>query len=228
MPEDRLFNVRMPESRMADAGMVFFQEQGIQSSSIGGGFTFALAHPRWAIETGMVYHPKSFKPERGLKVGEEGSKDYSTVEFEAIRLHLVSLPLHFRYKFVNNGALKLYGLAGGGLHLVAQSDIDVPIKNHFISLSPGENPNENPEYDLPINESKRIREHFLDKSPFSTKSFLSLNAGAGLEYSVTENKTLFFQSALQYQLPNVRFSNNDGKNLRSLSFQAGVRTPLGK
>lgn len=227
MPEDRLFNVRMPESRMADPGIVVFQEQGINSSSIGGGFTFALAHPRWAIETGMIYHPKSFKPERGLKVGEEGSKEYSTVEFEAIRLQLVSIPLNFRYKFYNIGPLKMYGLAGGGLHLVAQSDIDVPIKNHFIFLAPGENPNHNPDYELPISESKRIREHFLDKSPFSTKSFLCLNAGAGLEYSVTENKSLFFQSALQYQLPNVKFSNNNGKNLRSISFQAGVRTPLG-
>ena len=68
---------------------------------------------------------------------------------------------------------------------------------------------------------------FRDGAPFNSKSYFTLNTGAGIEYSLLDNKILFFQSSIQYQVPNLKFSNNNGKHMRSLSMQAGVRTPLG-
>lgn len=112
--------------------------------------------------------------------------------------------------------------------MIAQSDIDVLIKYHFPSLSFGEDPNNDPILSKTIQETRRISEHIRDGAPFSTKNFVTANAGLGFEYAVTSHKSLFIQSAIQYQIPNIEFSNNNGKHLRSVSIQAGVRGPLGK
>jgi hypothetical protein len=219
--------LRMPEDRLFTSGQqIVFPQQGILSHGFGGGFTIGLGHPVWALETGVIYSAKDFQPGRQLIVG--GVFDNGSVEFEAMRMQLISVPLQYRYRFDHEGRMKMYGLLGGGLNLIVQSDIDVLIKYHFPSLSFGANPNSDPDLAETIKETRRISEHIRDGAPFSTKSFLSINGGAGIEYQLTEYKTLFLQGAVMYQIPDLKFSNNNGKHLRSVSLQAGVRTPLGK
>ena len=218
--------LKMPEDRLNSFSTTFvFPLQGITSPGYGGGFTLALGHPRWALETGLVYSAKTFKPGRKLTIGDEFNN--GNVEFEAMRLQLVSVPLQFRYRFEPKGRLKAYAMAGFTMHVIVQSDIDMMVKYHFASLAAGENPNNNPATAQTIHETRRISEDIKDGAPFSTKSFMSANLGLGLEYVLRENKTLFLQSAYQYQIPNLRFSNHNGKHILSLSLQAGVRTPLG-
>jgi hypothetical protein len=216
MPEDRLYN---------NGRQVVFPLQGLTSPGYGAGFTLALAHARWAVETGAIYNAKSFSPGRALTVGV--TADHSNVEFDAMRMQLISVPLQFRYRFEPQGRLKAYALAGFGLHLIAQSDIDVLVKYNFPSLPEGENPNNNPSLARTIRETKRVSDDFREKAPFSNTSYISANLGAGLEYRLTERQTVFLQAAYQYQIPNLRFSNHNGKHLLSVSVQAGVRTPLG-
>lgn len=216
MPEDRLYN---------NGKQVVFPLQGLTSPGYGAGFTLAVSRARWAVETGAIYSSKSFSPGRELTVGV--TADNSNVEFDAMHMQLISVPLQFRYRFEPKGRLKAYALAGFGLHLIAQSDIDVLVKYNFPSLPEGENPNNNPSLARTIRETKRVSEDFREKAPFSTTSYISANLGAGLEYRLTERKTVFLQTAYQYQIPNLRFSNHNGKHLLSVSVQAGVRTPLG-
>lgn len=222
-------HLRMPEDRFLTAGrQIYFPQKGVPTASVGGGFTFSVAYPKWALETGMVYNAKNFRPNRNLIVGGEGGfNDNGSVTFDAMRLQTVSVPLNVRYKFDNKGAFKFYGLAGFGLNLIAQSDIDISIEYSFPSLAPGSDPNKDPSTGPIVRETRRISEHFRDGAPFSTKSYLSANAGWGLEYSVSEHKTLFLQSTLHYQIPNLKFSDLNGRNIRTFSIQAGVRSPLG-
>ena len=218
--------LKMPTDRLYSFGQTtVFPLEGITSPGYGGGFTLAVGHPNWAVETGLVYSAKTFKPNRQLTVGDE--MDHGNVEFEAMRLQLVSVPLQFRYRFEPKGRLKAYALAGFGMHVIVQSDIDIMVKYNFASLAAGEDPNKSPALAQTIRETKRITEDFKDGAPFSTKSFISANLGLGLEYVVRENKMLFLQTAYQYQVPNLRFSNHNGKHILSLSLQAGVRTALG-
>jgi hypothetical protein len=219
--------LKMPEDRLYSSGReIIFPSKGIMSPGYGAGFTIAIGHPIWALETGIIYNAKDFEPGRQLIVG--GAFDNGSVEFEAMKLQLVSLPVQYRYRFDHTGRFKAYGMVGGGFHVIAQSNIDVRIQYHFASLSFGENPNNDPNLAQTIQESRRIREHIRDGAPFSTKSFLSANAGLGMEYMLSEHKTIFLQSVVQYQIPNIAFSNNNGKHLRSVSLQAGIRSPLGK
>ena len=219
--------LKMPEDRLYSSGReIIFPSKGIMSPGYGAGFTIAIGHPIWALETGVIYSAKDFEPGRQLIVG--GAFDNGSVDFEAMRLQVVSLPVQYRYRFDHTGRFKAYGIAGGGFHVIAESDIDVSIKYHFPSLAFGENPNNDPSLAATIQESRRIREHIRDGAPFSTKSFVSVNAGLGIEYMITEHKALFLQTVAQYQIPNITFSNNNGKHLRSVSLQAGIRGPLGK
>ncbi len=219
--------LRMPEDRLYTTGrQIIFPQQGIRSTGYGGGFTIGAAHPRWAVESGLIYSAKTFEPDRKIAIGT--AFDNGIVEFEAMRLQLVTIPLQLRFKFNRNSPLKLYALAGFDLNMIVESDIDVSIKYHFPSLSAGENPNNNPSLANTIAETRRVSEKIRDGAPFSTKSFLSASAGLGLEYSITGNKTFFLQTALQYQIPDIEFSNNNGKYIRSVSIQAGLRTPFGK
>jgi len=219
--------LRMPADHLYSSGReIVFPSKGIMSPGYGAGFTIAIGHPIWALETGVIYSAKDFEPGRQLIVG--GAFDNGSIKFEAMKLQLVSLPVQYRYRFDHKGRLKSYVIAGGGFHVIAQSNTDVQIKYHFASLSFGEDPNSDPNLAETIKESRRIREHIRDGAPFSTKSFVSINAGLGIEYMLTEHKAIFLQTVAQYQIPNIAFSNNNGKHLRSVSLQAGVRGPLGK
>ncbi len=218
--------LRMPEDRLYSAGkQIVFPQQGIISHGYGAGFTIAIGHPLWALETGVIYNAKDFKPGRQLIIG--GAFNNGSVDFEAMRLQMVSVPVHYRYRFLHKSRTKAYALAGFGMHVIAQSDIDVQIRYHFPSLAAGQNPNSDPLLANTIRETRRISEHIRDGAPFSTKSFVSTHAGLGLEYGLTHNKTLFLQGILQYQIPELKFSNNNGKHIRTMSLQMGVRTPLG-
>lgn len=219
--------LKMPEDKLIASGkQITFPQQGLPSYSYGGGFTLALAHHRWALESGLIYNSKTFKPGRKLAVGT--AFDNGVIEFKAMRMQLVTMPVQMRYKIDNKGPFRFYAIAGFDLNLIVQSDVDVSIQYHFPSLSAGENPNNNPGIAQTIKETRRISEHIRDGAPFNTKSFVSATGGLGFEYSFNEHKTLFIQSAVQYQIPNLQFSNNNGKHIRSISIQAGVRTPLGK
>ena len=145
-----------------------------------------------------------------------------------MRLQMVTIPLQMRYKFTRTGPLKFFAFAGFGLNMIVQSDVDVTIKYHFPSLSIGENPNNNPNLANTIKETRRVSEHIRDGAPFSSKSYVTTTTGLGIEYSVAEHKTFFLQAAFQYQIPDLEFSNNNGKHIRSISVQAGVRSPLMK
>jgi len=219
--------LKMPEDHLYSSGReIIFPSKGIMSPGFGAGFTIAIGHPIWALETGVIYSAKDFEPGRQLIVG--GAFDNGSVDFEAMKLQLVSLPMQFRYRFDHKGRLKAYGIGGGGFHVIAESNIDVQVKYHFPSLAFGENPNNDPTLAETIQESRRIQEHIRDGAPFSTKSFVSANVGLGVEYMLTEHKAIFLQSVAQYQIPNIAFSNNNGKHLRSVSLQVGIRGPLGK
>ncbi len=216
MPQDILYTNRK---------QFVFPLQGLPCTGYGAGFTVALVHNRWAVESGVIYNSKTFKPGRSLTVGE--ATDHSKVEFDAMQIQIISAPIQLRYKITPQNRFQWYAIAGVGMHIIAQSDIDVDVNYNFSSLPVGENPNNHPALAKTIRESQRLRDNFRQKAPFSTKSFITANLGLGFEYAVAARKSLFLQSTYQYQIPNLRFSNHNGKQLVSTAIQVGVRTPLG-
>jgi hypothetical protein len=219
-------NLKMPQDILYTNRKQFvFPLQGVPSVGYGAGFTLGVAHEQWAFESGVIYSSKTFRPGRSLTIGK--GSDNSSVVFDAMQIQLISIPIQFRYTMLKQNRFKLYAIAGFGMHIIAQSDIDVDVNYNFNSLPEGENPNNHPALAQTIRESQRLSDNFRHKAPFSTQSFVSANLGLGLEYAIAARKTLFLQTTYQYQIPNLRFSNHNGKQLVSTSIQAGVRTPLG-
>ncbi|HEY3387238.1 MAG TPA: hypothetical protein VGK46_12055, partial [Saprospiraceae bacterium] len=135
--------LKMPEDRLNSNGeQIIFPLEGITSPGFGAGITLAIGHPRWALETGVIYNTKSFRPSRELTIGNEA--DNSKVEYDAMHMQLISVPLQLRYRFDAKGRLKTYAFGGLGLNVIAQSDIDVKVDYNFPSLNEGEDPNNNP------------------------------------------------------------------------------------
>ena len=218
--------LKMPGDRVSIAGkQEVFPLQGLTSAGYGGGFNLAVGNSILFVETGMVYSSKSFSPGRAFTLGE--AEDVSNVELEAIRMQVISVPLQLRYHFERKGRLKAYAIAGFGLHLIAQSDIDLDVDYNFASLEEGEDPNNVPSLARTIRQTQIVSDGFRKKGSFKNHSYISANLGAGLEYALPDRKMIFAQTAYQYQIPNLRFSNHNGNHLLSVSFQAGVRAPLG-
>lgn len=218
--------LKMPGDHINAAGnQVTYPLQGLTSAGYGGGFNLAIGNNVLFLETGMIYSSKSFNPGRSFTLGE--SIDQSNVEFEAMRMQMISVPLQLRYHFERQGRLKAYAIAGFGLHFIAQSDIDLDVDYNFGSLVDGEDPSEVPELARTIRQTQIVSDGFKKKGSFSSHSLISANLGAGLEYAMPDQKMIFLQTTYQYQIPNLRFSNHNGKHLLTVSLQAGVRTPLG-
>jgi len=218
--------LRMPEERIYSLGQqVIFPEKRMVSQGYGGGFTIATGHPRYALEMGIQYSARTFRPGRRVTLGD--AFDNSTVDFQALRLQLVSIPLQARYRLDRTGRIRTYAAAGMTFTVVAQSDLDVVSSYNFNSLAAGEDPNADPLLARTIRETRRISEHLRDGTPFSSKNYVSLQGGFGLEYILHPSRKLFVQALAQYQIPNLEFSNHNGKDLRAVMIQAGLRSSLG-
>ena len=218
--------LRMSEERIYSLGQqVVFPEKRLYSQGFGGGITIATGHPRYALETGILYSSRTFSPGRMVTLGN--ALDNSTVDFQALRLQLVSVPLQGRFRLDRKGRIQTYAAGGMTFTVVAQSDLDVVSSYNFNSLAAGADPNSDPVIARTLRETRRISETLRDGAPFSSKNYVSLNGGLGVEYVIMNHKKLFLQAQAQYQIPNLEFSNHNGKDLRALVVQAGLRSSLG-
>jgi hypothetical protein len=218
--------LRMSEERIFSLGQqVVFPEKRLYSQGFGGGITIATGHPRYALETGILYSSRTFSPGRMVTLGN--ALDNSTVDFQALRLQLVSVPLQGRFRLDRKGRIQSYAAGGMTITVVAQSDLDVVSSYNFNSLAAGADPNSDPVIARTLRETRRISETLRDGAPFSSKNYVSLNGGFGLEYVIMNHKKIFLQAQAQYQIPNLEFSNHNGKDLRALVVQAGLRSSLG-
>lgn len=218
--------LRIAENKVYTFGdAIVFPSKRLYTAGFGGGFTLSLVRNNIAFETGMIYSSKSFRPGREVVIGS--SSDNSSVEFQTMDMQVLTLPVMARFAIGAKKRLNPYLITGMAMNVVAKLDMDVVSNYHFASLAVGEDPSSKPHLLQTIQESKRLREGILDGEPFSSKNYLTANIGAGLEYALINHRSLFIQSIFQYQIPNLNFSNNKGKDLRSIAIQAGVRTTLG-
>ena len=219
--------LKMPGNKVNTNNKQFvFPLQGLTSPGYGAGLTIAVGHPKWALETGAIYNAKSFNPDREVTVDDALAA--SSIELEEMKMQLISIPLQVRYRFDAAGRLKTYAQAGFGMHLIMQSHADVDVEYDFPTLMEGADPSTDPTLTRTIRQTQRASDELRKQAPFSTNSLISANIGLGLEYEFMEDKNLFIQSVYQYQIPNLRFQDHSNKHLLTLSFQVGVRAPLGR
>ncbi len=154
-------------------------------------------------------------------IGE--SLENSKVDFQAVQVDLVTVPLTLIYQIKPTGKFRFYTLGGIGFNLIAQAHYDLKIENNYpLPLSITQSASA-----LASNrEAHRIREHILDGATFKSKTHITAIVGFGLENYISHNLSLFVQPAYAHQIPLDRFSNNNGKNFKNLNIRFGARTTI--
>jgi hypothetical protein len=214
--------LHFPADNFFSAGnRVSFKAQDLPALGYGGGISYGRYGQRFGIETGIHYSNKSFKPGRQLLIGE--SFENSKVDFQAVEIDLVSIPLSLSYQVKPTGTFRFYVVGGFDLNIIAQAHYDLNIKNNYpLPLSITQSASA-----LALNrEAHRVKEHILDGATFNGKSYVTAHAGFGIEKYLNPDLSIFMQPSYLYQVPINRFSNNGGKHFKTLNIRIGARMPL--
>jgi hypothetical protein len=207
----------MPSEQFyADGRKIKFSEKYLLATGYSVGATFLFDRGAWSFETGLVYSQKSFEPNRVLQIGK--TFDVRTVDFDEISMHLVKVPLNARWNFDRKGKTRFYLVGGAGLNVIAAANYDLLTRGGVGSRPPG-----GTRTDVEV---ARVRENFLDGAEFSSKSFITLSGGIGIEQQLSKKFSVFAQPTYDYQLPILLLSDRGGKQLQFLSLQFGTRVRL--
>jgi len=210
----------MPEENFyANGSRISFSEKNLLATGYSAGAGLLFGDGVWSFETGLYYSSKKYEPNRIIQVGK--TFDVRTVDFSEISLHIVSVPMFAHWNFDRKGKTRFYAIAGAAVNLIADAHYDLITKNNFRSAPPGVIPDKNTD-----NEVARIREHILDGAEFSSKSYITIVGGFGVEHFVGNKLSLFAQPTYNYQVPFFQFSDQNGKHFQYLSVQIGTRVRL--
>ncbi|MDX1478064.1 MAG: hypothetical protein R3301_10205 [Saprospiraceae bacterium] len=199
---------------------VSFTEKDMTAIGYSAGASVLFDRDVFTFETGLHYSQKSYNPNRILHIGE--TFDVRTLDFKNISLHVISVPLQVHWNFDRKGRTRLYTVAGASMNLIATAHYDLISRNNNRSAAAPQDPS----FRRTTQEVERIREHILDDAEFSAKSFLTLNAGFGIERLINHKFSVFLQPTASYQIPFFHISDQNGKHLQYLSAQFGTRIRL--
>lgn len=214
--------LHFPADRFYTSGNeIEFAAQDLPALGYSGGFSVGWYGKRFGFETGLRYSSKSFKPGRQLLVGE--SLNNSKIDFQAVQIDLITVPASLSYQVKNAGKTRVYVVSGFDFNVIARANYDLKIQNNYpapLSIA------QSAAATATNREAHRIREHILDGATFNSKTFITAHAGFGVERYLNPDLSIFMQPTYYYQIPFNGFSNNNGKNIKSLNLQIGTRLPL--
>jgi hypothetical protein len=214
-PYDKLFN--------RDA---YVQNRG----GFGAGASLIIGGERMNLETGIQYSAKNYSPEQVVELFSPNEfKAYKAVSLEGIDLNIVSVPLNVLYRFDNTGKWRFYTLAGISGQLAVKAEYDTERKelafpSPYLRESESEYVNQG---NRSLLESKDFNQGLLDGGALKDNLFITLNAGIGVEYLISEKMRLFAQPQYQFNFFNTGLGPNDDR-IDIFSFQLGTRFDLNR
>lgn len=210
----------MPDEQFYVGGQkIRFSERTLAALGFSTGAGFIFNYGAWSFETGLYYSSKQFEPNRVLQIGK--AFDVRTLDFERISLHVVSVPLYAHWNFDRKGKTRFYAVGGAGFNLIASANYDLLTRRvNSRSAPPGAGSSKT---DLEV---QQIKENILDGAEFSSKSFVNVTAGFGVEHYLSQRLSIFTQPTYSYQIPFFHFSDQNGKHLENIAVQFGTRMRL--
>ncbi|RLD18288.1 MAG: hypothetical protein DRI69_10580 [Bacteroidetes bacterium] len=210
----------MPEENFyADGQQITFSEKNLLATGYSAGVGLLFGGGAWSFETGLYYSAKKYEPNRVIQIGK--TFDVRTLDFSEISLHIVSVPMYAHWNFDRKGKTRFYAIGGANVNLIANAHYDLITRNNFRSGPSGGVRDKNTDFEV-----ARIREHILDGAEFSSKSYITLVAGLGVEHNIGDKLSVFAQPSFNYQVPFFQFSDQNGKQFKYISMQFGTRVRL--
>jgi hypothetical protein len=210
MPADQFY---------ANGSHINFSEKHLLATGYSAGVGLLFGDGAWNFETGLYYSAKTYEPNRIIKIGK--TFDVRTVDFSEISLHIVSVPMYAHWNFDRKGKTRFYAVMGAAVNIIATANYDLITRNDFRSGPSGGSQDRKTDVEV-----ARIREHMLDGAEFSSKSYITVVGGFGVEHFLSEKMSVFAQPTYSYQVPFFQFSDQNGKQFQYVSMQLGTRVRL--
>lgn len=199
------------------------------SNGYGGGFSISKQLSRWEIETGLMYIAKSYKQKAIIHIFNGSVKDgYDASYVTDIELNIVNIPLNVRYNILHNNKWKMYGLTGGSLQLILQSNYDANLESLGAAPPDVRNNGTKESSGKSFYNRKKFPNGFLVDKNFRDNRFYTLNIGLGLERFITPRWSIFAQPTYQ-QTIQVLDKNGIGPNqdrINSMLILMGAKVGL--
>lgn len=211
-----------PEEHFYSQGRsIRFSEKEIVAGGYSAGASLLFDFKSFVVETGLTYSSKNFGPDRKLFIGS--TADRHSLDFENITLNVISLPVYFHWKVDNHGPWRVYPTTGAGMHVIANAHYDLLAENIYTSSAAAQSPQQ-----LQQNETEvqRVREHMLDGAKFSSKGYLTIAGGFGIERYLNSRMSVYVQPMYHYQIPFFGLIDKNAKHFQNGSVLFGTRVSL--
>lgn len=180
----------------------------------GAGVSIAYQKGKWELESGVNYSNKKYQPKATIIQNTSPRAIYESYSVKSVNMDIVEVPLNVRYHFAKKQKVKVYASAGVSMNLAMNANYDRV--EYYPILSP-----QQPR----IAATNPVKDGLLHGGTFNNNSYLTANIGAGLEYALTEKRSVFLQTAYHHSL-NEGGVGPKNDRLNNFSIQAGARITL--
>lgn len=174
------------------------------------------------VETGITYAKREYQPDIFGEAFGPKENYYSEVSLNKISFDIASIPLNFKYHFINQANWGAYLLAGAALNLVMNADYDI---NQIKVLG-----RPAPERNLPVEprlEEKPFIKGLISGESINDNYFVSVGFGFGIQKKIFNNTSIYIQPSYNRQILNADIGIGPNKDkIHTSSLQFGVKTVL--
>ena len=196
----------------------------------GGGFTLGFEWGRWELETGAIYSAKKYDALPVVYLDGGFDQGYYGVGYKTIEFNIFTFPLNIRYNYLLHNRWRLYALAGGSMQVVGQANYYKADQQGFNFPDPSGPPSLVPPGTPPSAIEKHpTAEGLLEGGSLTENSYITFNAGMGIERYMSTRWSIFAQPTYYHSL--VYFNKNNGfgpykDKFNTMSIYFGVKIRL--
>ncbi len=193
------------------------------------GISIGFEMGKFEIETGIGYSSKHYLPQPVVFVQGSLQEGFIGEGIREIELNMLSLPLNFKFHFLNREKWRLYALAGTTLQFAFHN-------NYYTSTQSFTNGFAKPLLSAgqvsPLEDNKVLKAGFFEGGPFAENSYLTGNVGIGIERNFSYRWSLFVQPTYQHSMDYFGLLDKHlGPNkdqIRTFSVLTGIKMRLFK
>ena len=204
------------------------KEQRQILANLGAGIAVGYKKGNLEVESGLSYLDKKYYLPNVEVITGNFARSYTTQKAENVHLSILSMPLSMNYAVKETRRWRFYTRIGAAFNTILKSE-----ESQFATLdglkSPVAPPANLDVYELNVYPKGITEKGFFKidnwfKGNLRNNSYLTANAGLGIEYRLTNNVDIYFQPTLDYHFGRGIGTLND--RVHSFSVQGGVKTKL--
>jgi len=203
-----------------------YHRSGYEQSKagFGGGIAIGFQQDRWTFETGMIFSMKQYSPKNVLEIFRFSSSEESAqaISLNSIELNTLHIPVNLRYDLIeSSGKWMPFVKLGVGLNLATHANYQREEIIFAMNFTPPVQTDITMDNEPRMNQ-KRFTDGIFQGGSFEENYYISLNAGVGVDYSLSDQWRLFSQLGYSFNALEKKLGPNED-HINTISLQMGVR-----